>query len=307
MGIPPAKYIWLNGEHVPWDEARVHVLAHALHYGSAAFEGIRAYDTRGGPAVLGLEQHVRRFFRSCKIVELPLRFTKAEVTQAILDTIRANGHASCYIRPLAFRGYGSMGVFPRENPVDVVIATFEWGAYHGQEALDKGVDVCVSSWRRMGPDTHPSMAKAAGNYLNSMLVVSEAKRLGFAEGVVLDVDGYVCEGSGENLFLVQDGLLYTPPVGSSILPGITRAFVIQLARERGLEVCEQRVPREMLYTADEIFFTGTAAEITPIRSVDGREVGEGSKGPITAGLQEEFFGIVRGEVEDRHGWLTPVG
>lgn len=306
MAIPPAKFIWFNGEHVPWDEARVHVLAHALHYGSAAFEGIRAYDTRGGPAVLGLDQHVRRFFRSCKIVELPLRFTQAEISKAILDTIRENGHSACYIRPLAFRGYGSMGVFPGENPVDVVIATFEWGAYHGQEALDKGVDVCVSSWRRMGPDTHPSMAKAAGNYLNSMLVVSEAKRLGFAEGIVLDVDGYVCEGSGENLFLVQDGVLYTAPVGSSILPGITRAFVIQLAQERGLEVKEQRVPREMLYTADELFFTGTAAEITPIRSVDGREVGEGRKGPITAGLQEDFFGIVRGEAEDRFGWLTPV-
>ncbi len=307
MAIPPAKTIWFNGEQIPWDEARVHVLAHALHYGSAVFEGIRAYDTRGGPAVLGLRQHVQRFFRSCKIVELPLRFTQAEIAEAILDTIRENGLSACYIRPLAFRGYGSIGVFPGENPVDVIIATFEWGAYHGKEGLEKGVDVCVSSWRRMGPDTHPSMAKAAGNYLNSMLVVSEAKRLGFAEGIVLDVDGYVCEGSGENLFLVQDGILYTAPVGSSILPGITRAFVIQLAQERGLEVKEQRVPREMLYTADELFFTGTAAEITPIRSVDGREVGDGRKGPITAGLQEDFFGIVRGEAEDRYGWLTPVG
>jgi len=306
MAIPKADYIWFNGEFVPWDEAKVHVLAHVLHYGSSVFEGLRAYKTPQGTAVLGLGPHVKRFFNSCKIVNMPLSMTQEEFSAAILETVKKNKHETCYIRPLAFRGYDSLGVNPTACPVDVIVATWEWGAYLGPEAIEQGVDVGVSSWRRMAPNTLPSMAKSGGNYVNSQLVVMEAHRHGYAEGIVFDVAGYVSEGSGENIFIVLDGTIYTPPLGNSILFGITRKYVITLAREMGYQVVEQQIPRELLYIADELFFTGTAAEITPIKTVDDQPVGRGMRGPITEALQKEFFGILSGDIPDRHGWLTLV-
>jgi branched-chain amino acid aminotransferase len=237
---------------------------------------------------------------------MPIPFSRAEIAEAILATVKRNGHPSCYIRPLVFRGYEVLGINPTACPVEVIIADWEWGAYLGAEALEQGVDVGVSTWRRMAPDTHPAMAKVGGNYVNSQLVVMEAHRHGYLEGIVLDVAGYVSEGSGENVFVVLDGKIYTPPVGNSILSGVTRRYVITLAAELGFPVVEQQIPREMLYIADEIFFTGTAAEVTPIRSVDRQTVGSGSRGPITHALQNQFFGILSGALEDRHGWLTLV-
>ena len=307
--------IWFNGSFVPWDEARIHVFSHVIHYGSGVFEGLRAYSTPRGPAVLGLVPHARRLFHSAKIIGLEMPFLLAEIEAAIVETVRRNKHDSCYIRPLAYRGYGELGVLPRGNPTEVIIGTFAWGSLHGAAALEQGVDVGVSSWRRMAPDTHPAMAKATGNYLNSQLIVMEAKQNGFDEGLVLDTEGYLSEGSGENLFLVLDGILHTPPVGNSILSGITRANVLQLAADAGIETRVARLPREMLYIADEIFMTGTAAEITPIRSIDRRPVGPGAMvgerglpapGPITRRLQKEYFAILHGEDQDRHGWLTHV-
>ncbi len=306
MSIPKSEMIWFNGEFVPWDKAKIHVLAHVLHYGSSVFEGMRAYESSQGPAVLGLEPHVKRLFNSCKVINMPMPFSQAEMEQAIISTVKRNGHKACYIRPLAFRGYNVLGVNPTTCPVDVIIATWEWGAYLGPEALESGVDVGVSSWRRMAPDTHPAMAKVGGNYINSQLVVMEAKRHGYIEGIVLDVQGYVSEGSGENIFVVIDSDIYTPPVGNSILSGITRSYAITLAEEKGYQIMQQQIPREMLYIADEVFFTGTAAEITPVKSIDGQVIGSGSRGPITKALQDEFFGILRGEIADRHGWLTLV-
>jgi len=306
MPLPKSEFIWFNGEFVPWDEAKVHVLSHVLHYGSSVFEGIRAYQTPKGPAVLGLDAHVKRLFRSCKIVEMPLPYSQAEIAQAIKETVKRNKHQGCYIRPLAFRGYEMLGVNPTTCPVDMIIATWEWGTYLGPEAIEQGVDVGVSSWRRMAPDTHPAMAKTGGNYVNSQLVVMEARRHGYAEGIVLDVYGYVSEGSGENIFVVLDGRIYTPPLSNSILNGITRDFAITLAEEKGYTLVEQQITREMLYIAEEIFFTGTAAEITPVRSVDGQSIGSGTRGPITKDIQDAFFAIVSGEEEDRHGWLSPV-
>jgi branched-chain amino acid aminotransferase len=306
MALQKSEFIWFNGKFVPWDEAKIHVLSHVIHYGTSAFEGLRAYQTPAGPAVLGLKEHVRRLFNTCKIINMPVPYTQGEISQAIVETVARNKQNACYIRPLIFRGYEVLGVDPRQCPVEVVIATWEWGAYLGTEALERGVDVGVSSWRRMAPDTHPAMAKAGGNYINSQMVVMEARRHGYVEGIVLDVQGYVSEGSGENIFVIMDGKIYTPPVGNSILTGITRGFAMTLAEEKGYPVIEQQIPREMLYIADELFFTGTAAEITPIRSVDGIEIGRGSRGPITTEIQSEFFAIISGEVQDRHGWLTPV-
>ena len=306
MPLPKSDSIWFNGEFVPWDEAKIHVLSHVLHYGSSVFEGIRAYQTPSGPAVLGLEAHVKRFFNSCKIVEMPLPFSQEEISAAIKETVKKNGHQGCYIRPLAFRGYEMLGVNPKTCPVEVIIATWEWGAYLGPEAIEQGVDVGISSWRRMAPDTHPAMAKTGGNYVNSQLVVMEALRHGYAEGIVLDVYGYVSEGSGENIFVILGDRIYTPPLSNSILDGITRGFAMTIAKEKGCEVVEQSITREMLYIADEIFFTGTAAEITPVRSVDGQTIGSGARGPITKDIQDEFFAAVSGEVEDKRGWLTLV-
>jgi branched-chain amino acid aminotransferase len=307
MKLTPQPKIWFNGSLVDWDKAQVHVLTHALHYASSVFEGIRAYATPKGPAVFCLAEHVERLFQSCKIIRLPLRWTPKEIGQAIRETIRANQQDACYIRPLVYRGYGALGVWPEENPVDCAIASFPWVRPNEEQLLQNGLAVGVSSWRRMAPDTLPAMAKCAGNYVNSALAVSEAKDRGFQEAIALDVDGFVSEGSGQNVFLVHKGVLSTPTVGSSILGGITRACVMQLAADLGLRCVEQRIPREMLYTADEAFFTGTVAEVLPIRSVDGMAVGNGARGPITQRLQELFLGIARGRAEDRHGWLSPVG
>jgi branched-chain amino acid aminotransferase len=292
---------------IPWEEATVHVSAHVLHYGSSVFEGIRAYATPQGPAVFRLDAHVERLFNSCKIFRMDVPFTPDEIKTAILDTIRANGHKSCYIRPLVFRGTGALGVEPRQCVVETIILTMEWGAYLGPEAIEQGVDVGVSSWRRMAPGTFPAMAKIGGQYVNSQFAKMEAHDRGFVENIVLDVNGYVSEGSGENLFLVSRGVIHTPPLWASILEGITRQCAIQLIEDQGYPFKEQVIAREWLYTADELFFTGTAAEITPIRSVDGIQIGAGHRGPITKSLQEAFFGITSGELEDRHGWLSPVG
>ncbi len=301
-----AKKIWRNGGLIDWDKATVHVMSHALHYGTSWFEGIRCYRTTRGSEVFRLGEHVARLFNSCKIYRTDIPFTHDEIEEAILETIRANALKECYIRPLVYRGYGKMGVNPLGAPVEVDLMVWEWGRYLGEEALESGVDVCVSSWQRAAPNTFPSMAKAGGNYLNGGLVKMEAATRGFAEGIALDVDGFISEGSGENIFLCQGGKVFTPAVASSILGGITRGTVMTLLAERGYEVVEARIPREMLYVADEIFLTGTAAEVTPIRSVDGIRVGEGKRGPMTTVIQKDFFDYVEGRVADRHGWMTAV-
>ncbi|UCH60864.1 MAG: branched-chain amino acid transaminase [Anaerolineales bacterium] len=306
MPIPQSDFIWYGGKFVPWDEATIHVTAHVLHYGSSAFEGIRAYDTSKGPAIVGLKEHIRRLFDSCRIIRLEVPFTQEQMIEACIETVRRNGHKSCYIRPLVFRGPDSFSLNARSCPTEVVIITFEWGRYLGAEAIENGVDVMVSSWRRMAPDTFPAMAKGGGNYLNSQYVAMEAADHGYVEGIALDVNGFVSEGSGENIFVVYRGEIYTPPMGASILLGITREFVIALAKEMGYVIREQLFSRELLYVADEVFFTGTAAEITPVRSVDQILIGNGGRGPITQRIQDEYFGIISGLKPDRYGWLTFV-
>ncbi|NWG20162.1 MAG: branched-chain amino acid transaminase [Chloroflexi bacterium] len=306
MPINVSKSIWFNGEMVPWEKATVHVMTHALHYGSSVFEGIRSYDTPHGPAIFRLGEHIRRLFDSARIYRMELPYTPAQLVDACRAAVRDNGLKNAYIRPLVWRGYGEMGLNPLRSPVEVMVAAMEWGAYLGAEGLEKGVDVQVSSWNRVAPNTLPAMAKAGGNYLSSQLIVMEASRNGYAEGIALDVYGWLSEGSGENLFLVRDGVIYTPPVTAALLPGITRDAVMTLARDLGYEVREQSMPREMLYLADELFFTGTAAEVTPVRSVDKLTVGSGKRGPITTAIQKAFFGLFSGETEDRHGWLTLV-
>ena len=281
-----SEKIWMDGKFVKWGDAKVHVMTYALHYGASIFEGIRCYNTKKGSAVFRLEEHVKRFFESSKIYRMELNYTKKEIKEAILDTIRENGLKSCYIRPLVFRGYGEMGINPLNTPVHVMIAVWEWGSYLGEEALEKGIKVKTSSWNRMAPNTFPFLAKAGGNYLNSQLAKMEAVLDGYDEAVMLDIDGYVAEGSGENIFLVKDGVFYTPPVYNTILQGITRDFVIKIAKEMGYPVKEERIPREMLYISDEIFFAGTAAEITPIREIDHYELGEHK---ITKEIQNKFF------------------
>jgi len=300
------RWIWKNGELVDFEKATVHVLTHALHYGSGVFEGIRCYHTLQGPAIFRLPEHLSRLAYSAKVYRMDLPYSIAQIGQAIEETILGNGFESCYVRPLVFRGFGTMGVNPLRSPVEVVIAAYPWGKYLGDEALEQGVAACVSSWRRPSSSTLPAMAKATGNYLNSSLIKMEAVTNGYAEGIALDSGGYVSEGSGENLFLVQGGALLTPPVSASLLPGITRDAVITLARDLGVEVREQVIPRGLLYTCDELFFTGTAAEITPICSVDRIPVGTGRPGAVTLRLAAEFMGIVEGTVADRHGWLHPV-
>lgn len=304
--MEPGRYVWHNGRLVAWEDATVHVASHSLHYGSSVFEGIRAYATPRGPAVFCLEPHVERLLDSCRIFRMAVPYSKEALRQAILEVVRANGQEDCYIRPLVYRGAGSFSLDPRKSPVEVAILTLRWGTYLGSEALERGVDVAVSSWRRMAPSTHPAMGKIAGNYVNSQLATMEAGDGGYAEALMLDVHGYVSEGSGENLFLVRDGVLYTPPLWQSILPGVTRRVALTLARELGYEVREVPIPREMLYVADEVFLTGTAAEITPVRSVDRVVIGEGRPGPVTRRIQQAFFAVVRGEAPDRHGWLTYV-
>lgn len=308
MAFDGAKFIWMNGQMIPWEQATVHVMAHALHYGSSVFEGIRVYPTPKGPAVFRLTPHIKRLYDSAKIYRMPVPFEPDVLLNACKEIIRKNNlNDGAYIRPLVMRGYGDAGLSPKPgHPVDVVIAAWKWGAYLGAEGLEQGVDVCVSSWQRVAPNTMPAMAKAGGNYLSSQLISAEAKRLGFAEGIALSTDGRVSEGAGENLFIVKDGELLTPPAAASILTGITRESIIKLAGRAGIPVREQSIPREMLYLADELFFTGTAAEVTPIRSVDRIEIGSGSRGPITAQLQEAFFGLFSGSTEDHDNWLELV-
>lgn len=301
-----ADYIWMNGEIIPWGEAKVHVFAHALHYGSSCFEGIRAYETPDGPAIFRGDEHYERLLFSCKVAKIPSPLTVDEWMQTTADVLRANQHSSAYIRPLVFRGYDSLGVDGRGCPVDAICASVPWGAYLGEEALTQGVDVQVSSWRRMAPDTLNALAKIGGQYVNSQNIVMEANDNGFNEGIALDINGYVSEGSGENIFLIHKGEIYTPPLGNSILGGITRNCAVIIAKDQGYNITEMVIPREMLYLADEIFFTGTAAEVTPVRSVDRMDVGSGSRGPITKQIQETFFGIVKGELPDKWNWLTPV-
>ena len=303
--IQPTAKIWHNGEFIAWDDAKVHVLTHALHYGTSVFEGIRCYDTRHGPGVFRLPEHVRRMFDSAKIYRmLDLGFSQEDIAQACRDVARVNGLSSCYIRPIAFRGFGDVGVRSLRNPVEVYIACWEWGRYLGTEALEQGVDVCVSSWTRIAPNTLPAIAKVAANYMNSQLILMEAELHGYTEGIALDAAGYVSEGSGENIFLIRDGVIYTPPLGTSVLPGITRDSVIRIADDLGYTLKEQAIPREWLYIADELFFTGTAAEVTPIRSVDRIEVGSGRRGPVTEHIQREFLALTSGNKEDRYGWLS---
>ncbi|PSQ82060.1 MAG: branched chain amino acid aminotransferase [Bacteroidetes bacterium QS_8_68_15] len=297
--------IWYNGELIPYEDAQIHVLSHVVHYGSSVFEGIRCYQTEQGSAIFRLEEHMQRLIDSAQIHRMDAGYERDELVEACVQTVEHSGLASCYLRPVIFRGRGPMGVNPLDNEVNTFIAVWEWGAYLGEEALTDGVDVEVASWQRPAPNTHPTLAKAAGNYLNASLVKMDAAKNGVTEGIMLSVDGTLAEGSGENLFIVKDGMLYTAPTNASILSGITRDAVVTLAEERGYEIKEQSLPREMLYIADELFFTGTAAEITPIRSVDHYEVGEGTRGPVTAELQEAFFDVVE-QGHDPHGWLTPV-
>ena len=305
--IQATEKIWFNGKFIDWDDAKVHVLTHALHYGSSVFEGIRCYATSEGPAIFRAKEHARRLFDSAKIYRMEeLGFTQEQLVEAMRELVRLNGLAACYIRPITLRGYGEVGVLSLKNPIDTYIICWEWGKYLGAEAIEKGVDVCVSSWTRLAPNTLPAMAKVAANYMNSQLIKMEAVVNGYAEGIALDATGYVSEGSGENVFLVRDGVIYTPTMGTSALPGITRATVLQLGKDLGYEFVQQAIPREWLYIADELFFTGTAAEITPIRSVDRIKLGKGERGPITKSLQEEFSAIVTRRKEDRHGWLTFV-
>jgi len=301
-----ASKAWRNGKLIDWDDAGIHVMAHALHYGTSVFEGIRCYKTTRGSEIFRLREHVERLFNSGKIYRFEIPFSVEEFCNAIIETIQANQLKHCYIRPIVFRGVGAIGVNPLPNPLECFILTWEWGKYLGDEAIEKGVDVCISSWTRAAPNTFPTMAKAGGNYLNSVLVKMEAITNGFTEGIALDTQGFISEGSGENLFLVYQGKIWTPQISNAILPGITRNSVITLAGEMGYEIVEQPIPREMLYTADEIFLTGTAAEITPIKTVDRIPVGPGSRGPITEELQTAFFNYVEGRVDDRYNWMSKV-
>jgi branched-chain amino acid aminotransferase len=308
MPIPATPYIWFNGKLVAWDKATVHVLTHALHYGTSVFEGIRAYATPNGVAIFRLQDHVRRLFDSAKVYRMQIPFAPEQLSGACCQVIAANKLTrGAYIRPIALNGYGEIGVAPKvDPPVDVAIAAWEWGKYLGHESEANGVDVCVSSWQRVAPNTIPALAKAGGNYLSGSLISQEAKRLGFHEGIGLAPDGTVSEGAGENVFLVKDGAILTPNLAHSVLGGITRATIIQLAREQGFTVHESAIPRELLYLADELFFTGTAAEVTPIRSVDRIPIGAGKRGPITERLQQAFFGLFSGATPDRWGWLEYV-
>lgn len=298
--------VWMNGKMVAWDDATIHICSHAIHYGSCIFEGIRCYKTPKGPAVFRLREHVERLFDGCRIYRMEIPYTVDQIVEAAVETVRASGLDACYIRPLAYRGYESLGVDPFPCPIDVAIAVWPWGAYLGKDALEKGVDVQVSSWRREAPDTLPAMAKASANYMNSQLIKMEALVNGYAEGIALDAYGFVSEGSGENLFLVKKGTLYTPPLTASILPGITRQSVIALAADLRIPLVERSIPREMLYIADEVFFVGTATEVTPIRSIDRQTIGRGTRGEITQRLQSEYLALVAGQKEDRHHWLTHV-
>ena len=306
MSFTGSGKIWMNGALVDWADARIHIASHVIHYGSGVFEGARCYATTRGSGCFRLDAHMRRLYDSCKVYRMEPNIAPGPLTEAVLETIRANEFKACYIRPIVYRGYHTLGVNPLPCPVDIAILTWEWGAYLGQDALEKGVDVQVSSWSRSAPNTFPSLAKSSANYANSQLIKMEAIIQGYSEGIALDTTGCLSEGSGQNLFLVRDGVVYTPPLSASILPGITRDSVITLARDLGFQVREEVLPREMLYIVDEAFFVGTAVEITPIRSVDKVVVGSGKRGPITEALQTAFFDLVSGKAPDRHGWLTYV-
>jgi branched-chain amino acid aminotransferase len=304
--ISEVEKIWMDGELVDWKNAQIHVLSHALHYGSGVFEGIRAYSTVRGPAVWHLDEHLKRLYRSAKLYHLDIPFSPEALTEGTKDLIRVNGLESCYVRPLVFRGYGEMGVNPLEAPVNVVIAVWPWGAYLGDEALERGVRIKISSWRRNPQNSLPAAAKATGQYINSVLAKVESLKAGYDEAIMLNDHGYITDGSGENVFIVRKGMLVTPPTQAGCLDGITRESVITLARENGYEVREENLVRTDLYNADECFFTGTAAEITPIREVDDRLVGEGHRGPVTKELQSAFFAATKGENPVHADWLTYV-
>jgi len=303
MALQSTKNIWHNGQMIPWEKAQIHVMSHVIHYGSSVFEGIRCYAQPNGAGIFRLQDHMRRMLDSAKIYRMPLNYSLDELCAAAIDVVEANGVTPCYIRPIAFRGYGEIGVNPLLSPMEVYIANFPWGKY---VPGNDGADVCISSWNRLAPNTMPSMAKAGANYMNSQLIRMEAEINGYSEGIALDVNGYLSEGSGENLFLVRDGVLYTTPFANSVLNGITRMSVLTIARSLGIPVIEQALPREMIYICDEAFFSGTAAEVTHLRSVDKVLVGDGTMGPVTSSIHQEFFAIVNGIKPDRYDWLTPV-
>ena len=306
MAFSGTGKIWMNGALVDWKDATVHVASHVLHYGTGVFEGLRAYDSTSGTNVFRLAPHMRRLMDSCRVYRMEPRWSQDELSQAVLDTVRENGFKSCYIRPLVYRGYEQLGLDPRPCPVDAAIIVWEWNQMLGAEALDHGIDAGVSSWTRLAPNTLPALAKGSANYANSGLIKMQASIDGYAEGIALDERGLVSEGSGQNLFLVRDGVVLTPSLDSSVLQGITRDAVLQIARDLGFDVRESALPREFLYLADEAFFCGTAVEVTPIRSIDRIPVGNGLRGPVTTAIQSRFFSILRGELPDAHGWLTPV-
>ena len=306
MPVQKTEKIWHNGKYINWDDAQLHVLSHVVSYGSGMFEGIRCYETPNGPAVFRLREHMQRLQNSGKIYRMELPFSADEFSNAACELVRLNKMGACYVKPIVLRGYGEVGVNPLGAPIECYIACWSWGAYLGPEALAKGVDVCVSTWTRIAPNTLPAMSKAAANYMNSQLIRMEAVVNGYSEGIALDSDGHVSEGSGMNIFLVHDNTLYTPPLAASILPGITRDSIVKIAADLNITVKESVIPREMLYIADEVFFVGTAVEVTPIRSIDKIAIGKGVAGPITRKIQEEFFALTSGKKPDRHNWLTPV-
>lgn len=307
MAMPKSEYIWMDGNFVKWDDAKIHILSHVIHYGTGVFEGLRCYDTPKGSFLFRLKEHTERLFNSAKIYRMEIPYTQKEINDVIVELIKKNGLKSAYVRPVVYRGYSELGVNPFPNPVCVAIATLQWGKYLGDDALENGIDVMVSSWNRMAPNTFPAMAKCSANYMNSQLIKMEAIVYGFVEGIALDNTGYVSEGSGENIFVVKNGVVYTPPLHACILPGITRNTIIELCGDLGIPLVQEMLNREFLYLADEVFFTGSAAEVTPIRTIDKIKIGEGKAGPITKRLQKYFFDIIEGRIEDKHGWLTKVG
>jgi branched-chain amino acid aminotransferase len=304
--MPQSMKIWRDGQLIPWGDATIHVLNHVVHYGSSIFEGIRCYETPAGGAIFRLKDHLRRLYDSARIYRMPMKHSMDDLMQACIETVAGNDLKECYLRPLVIRTGERMGIFPDADAIETFVIPAVWGRYLGEEGMERGVDVCVSSWQRAAPNTFPTMAKAGGNYLSSQLSLLEARGNGYAEGIMLDAFGRVSEGSGENVFLVRDDVLYTPSLASAILPGITRASVLEIASDLGYEVREGDIPREMLYVADELFFSGTAAEITPVKSVDRIPIGIGRRGPVTRAIQERYLGIARGAIADEHGWLQPV-
>ncbi|HTR78800.1 MAG TPA: branched-chain amino acid transaminase [Gemmatimonadaceae bacterium] len=304
--LTETAWIWRNGSFIKWADAHVHVLSHSMQFGSSAFEGIRCYSTPRGPAIFRLEDHLQRLVNSCRVYRMELPYTIDELVAACCELVERNQLDACYLRPMVIRGYGAAGMVPHASPIEVYLPCWPWGAYLGEGALENGVDACISSWHRMAPNTIPSMAKVAGNYLSGQLIKMEALANGFAEAIALGPDGMVSEGSGQNVFLVHRGTLHTPPVNGTLLAGITRDSIVALARDAGIAVQEQPMPREMLYGADEVFLTGTASEVTPVRSIDKITIGKGRRGPITQRLQQRFLDVARGAVDDTHGWLTHV-